>query len=131
MFKVNAKRELFYPIKLSQLKDDGSGEVNTITIKIKYKLLTRKEMQDLVAHSKKEIELAAINNTEIDELLKDDEKSVLERITDWQGIVDYETGKEIPFSQDALLAVMEESHEFAAKVVEGLYFASRDLPVKN
>jgi len=131
MFKVNTKRELFYPIKINQLKEDGSGEVNEITVKIKYKLLTRKEMRELVERSQEAIKIAANSDKEINDLLSEDEDDVIDRITDWDGIIDAETNKAMPFSRAALLAVMEDSHQFSSKVIDGLYFASRDLPVKN
>ena len=131
MFKVNRTREIFYPIKLNVLKEDGSGTVDEVTIKIKYKLLTRKELKAWLDESKKALLDADVKDTDFNVLLDKEESFVVERVTDWDGLIDESTNEKITFAKELLISAMEESTQFASKVVAGLYAASQDEPVKN
>lgn len=131
-FRLKNKREVWYPVEIPVLRDDGSGEVDHIVVKIKYHILTRKEyaerMRELTSESTSLV--ASLNEQYQEDKMNEQDQFVIDRVTDWDEIED-EKGQPIKFSKESLRAAMWSSVAFAKAVNEGLYAASRDAPVKN
>lgn len=132
-FVVKKKREVWYPIEVPQLRDDGSGEVDKIQIDIKYELLTRTEFNDRMRELTKKPEsiLEGINDQYQQETIADRDRFVMKQVKDWGKQMVDEEGEPIPFTHDNLRAVMDASVAFAKALEDGLYDASREAPVKN
>lgn len=45
MFKLASKRVVWWPVDVHQPRDDGSGEVDTFSIKVQFELLSTEEMR--------------------------------------------------------------------------------------
>ncbi|MDY6980541.1 MAG: hypothetical protein SV201_11715 [Pseudomonadota bacterium] len=132
-FVVKKKREVWYPIEVPQLRDDGSGEVDSIKVEIKYEVLTRDEFNEYMRElaAKKGGLLQGLGEQYEKETLEERDRFVMQRVKDWGKQMVDEEGEPIPFTHDNLRAVMRASLSFAKALEEGLFNASRDAPVKN
>lgn len=135
MLRVSKKREVLYPVRVRQLKEDGSGEIGYAEIKIRYRLMTKTEMQTRVRETIEEADgLAAreaLRHSYDAKRLNEYQQFVMDHVTGWEGVVDADTGEEIPFSRERLKALMDDSSSFHEAVEESLWTASREEPVKN
>lgn len=133
MLRVSKKREVLYPVTVRQLKGDGSGDVIDAEIKIRYRLLTKTEIQERVredlarGQNSREVLLNGYDAKRIKEYWQ----FVTDHVTGWEGVVDDETGEDIPFSRDAFKALLDSSVAFSEAVDTGLWQASREVPPKN
>lgn len=141
MFKFAQNREVLYPVVIRQLDESGSGKRVEHEIKIRYRILTRQELRDLLAPdadagqteglTDSERLKAALNRALDPERLRESDEMVISHVTGWEGIVDADTEEPIAFSSDVLRAMMASSTAFAAAVEQGLFEASREAPAKN
>lgn len=110
MFKLAEKNEVLWPVTVPVPQDGGT--VTEVEIQIRYKLLTRSRMDELPRLPAKE-----------------QDGALLDHITGWEG-VQATDGKDVPFSRDNLIALLDIGPVQRA-VVRGLYEASRGAPAKN
>lgn len=138
-YRFAPQREVFYPITLERLREDGGGTYE-VTFKIRYRLLTRGEMRRLLretlqppgqddapAEGAMRASLAAALD---DEGIARHDAEVLDRVTGWEGIAG-EAGAPLEFSRATLVAMMEADAQFARAVERGLWDASRGAPRGN
>lgn len=138
MFRVNTKREVLYPVTINTVKVDGSGEAEPLRIKVRYRLLSRDEMRRQLAEQMKQVSeggdgeyAKALRRSLDDEQVKLRDSDLADHVLDWEGIVDDASGDPVPFSREVLLQLLGEYSAFSAALHEGLWSASKELPVKN
>jgi hypothetical protein len=136
MLRINHQREVWYPIIVKLLREDGKG-LDAVEFEIRYHLLTRKEQREKMREALDQTR--TLNDASYrDQLAATMDAKKLEvydtwlrsRVKDWRGIGDLD-GQPIPFSDDALQSVMDSSTAIAQAIDAGLFNASRDQPAKN
>lgn len=136
MLKINHSREIWYPITVKLLREDGKGS-ESVEFEIRYHLLTRKEARDKTKEALRETKtLSDLGQRE--QLLESMDQARLDtydawlrsRVKDWRGVCDME-GQPILFSDETLKAAMDSSTTIAQAIDVGLFNASRDQPAKN
>lgn len=128
MFKFAKIREVLWPVTLSIPRDDGSGEVDNVSIKVRYKLLDRSEMADLMRQAVKSGE--NITALEIADDMALSDRDLCSRITGWEGVVDADSGEPIQYSPENAAALININYVRAA-IDASLWEASRGAPAKN
>lgn len=128
MFKYAKIREVLWPVTLSIPRDDGSGEVDNVSIKVRFKLLDRSEMAELMTRAGEYSESITAAQIADDMALSD--RDLCSRITGWEGVVDADSGEPIPYSPENAAALININYVRAA-IDAGLWEASRGAPAKN
>lgn len=129
------KREVWWPIEVAVVKDDGEGTIEYAQLKLRYKLLTRDEMFD---RYEREFKALSRENSDrmVDRILarfrneKEEQDFLVERVVDWKGPVD-QHGNAIPFSRQNFEAVLKADPRFFPAAFDGLIKASQEAPRKN
>lgn len=133
MFRFAKRREVLWPVTIDVPSDDGSGRVDEVCVRIRYRLLTQSELADRVREGLEaagqignlEALLATLSPGALEKRLED----LREHITGWEDIGD-EDGQQMPFSAEALDALLDVPY-FRAAAEQGLLDASRGAPAKN
>lgn len=104
-------RTVWWPVKINIPQDNG--EVNTVTVQMLLNIPKRSEAKKASGMPAKEFE-----------------EYMLNRVEDWRGIVDEESGAPIPFSKEHFADLMDDAY-FEAAVTAALMQAAVGARVKN
>lgn len=137
-FRFARQREVLWPVTIRAPLDDGSGKLGEFKCRVRYKLLTKSEVQ---ARSRLTIALGAAMRSDPSKLIEiydadtaaKADQELLEHITGWDGIVDADSAEEgalLPFSAENLRALLECVYVRVAFEL-GLMQASQGAEAKN
>jgi|GEM_PF-1009668 len=125
MFKYAKNREVLWPVVI-QVPQDG-GTVQEVTVKVRYKLLTRNEMAAAVRDAG---DIKDTGGMIEQERLDATDNWLVDHITGWEDINDTDTQSPLIFSREMCLELMQSPYVRNA-IDAGLWEASRGAQVKN
>ncbi len=128
MFKFARKMEVLWPVRFNALRNDGSGQVDEVEIRIRYRIMTNDEK--IVAAKKIEESAAAVKALDMG-VINESRQWLYGHIVGWDGVVDADSGDVVPFSQANLAEIMNCVPNLYQAVNDGLWEASSGAPVKN
>jgi hypothetical protein len=111
MFRYAKQRKVLWPVTINAPSEDGSGTIESAEIKLLYELMRRSEAVEI--------------ENDIDKA----QQVLPSKIHGWEGVAD-EDGEDIPFSSDALAALLDVPYIERAFAI-GLIQASNGAPAKN
>jgi len=102
MFKIVPRESIWWPVVVKIPRGDGTKKLDEYRFKLNFRLLGRKEMEDLE---------------------NDADKDISDFILDWDGVADQD-GEPLPFNSDNLDRLMDDIH-----IVRGIARAFRELQI--
>lgn len=140
MFRFADKGEVLWPVPLRQ--SDDSGEVQDVTVRVRYRLLPRKVLRARERLALSRLNVQAVREATTTEALAElldevtareeaDEALLLQHVTGWlaEDFCDAD-GQPVAFAPERLQAMLE-FDAFFKPLMAGLHAASREGPAKN
>jgi len=115
MFHVTHKpRTVWWPVTFEVPAEEGGGRLE-FSVEVRLRLMTRTEMREALRDSLPgdENTVAALLRTVDPKAAEKRDRQLADRVLDWRNVAD-EHGEPLPFSREALLAVMDMAPAFAA-----------------
>lgn len=120
MFRIQTEREGVFPVYLPVARGDGSGKVDKVPLKLKFRLLDKETAKSLR-------ELVDGGDMESTESVSTD---LLKRVTGWEDVGDAE-GEALPFSPLALEMLCNAYPNATTVITSAIIAASLGQETKN
>lgn len=134
MFKLSKERKVWWPVKLPVGND--AGEISHVLVRVLFRLLKADDMLALRTGTLAMAQETAQGNgiDTIVDRINASEREHTERlrahVCDWRGVVDADTGDDVPFTPETLAMALEYA-DVRQAMSSGLREASMGAPAKN
>lgn len=120
MFRIQKDREGVFPVNLPVARGDGSGRIEKVQLKLKFRLLDK-------ATASRLREVVDGSDSEATERVTAD---LMDRVTDWQDVGDQD-GNPLDFSRDNLDILCNAYPNATAMITSAIIAASLGQETKN
>lgn len=112
MFKLSKERKVWWPVRLPVSNE--AGEVSTTVIRAQFTLLKADELAAMRGNTLQQVQEGATATGSIESIIdrinaaeRDMTARVAAHVSDWRGVVDQDSGDELPFTPEALALALE------------------------